>query len=299
VGALRTAGPAGPAAGLDSTQVELVVAAFARGARACGYATELWTLARMADVIEREAGVHYHPCSVWKVLRRLDWSSQRPARQAKERDELAIDAWKSEAWPLVKGGLRMRRMARFRGRSGRLPEPSRAQNVGAEGPPTSHQAKDARLSPALLDGELHRLSRGRFRRSLAVRRTTRLVQLREPHRGALKPEHGARRADYARLGQPSCSPLRGQGNARVHQRIALVDGSSTASLRPRPQPCRGSLVGPEGSDLANLCAADRAELERAARNGLQRITENQAILWGCLRHTGLELNRRDSTDKAQ
>jgi transposase len=68
---------------------------------------------------------------------------------------------------------------------------------------------------------------------------------------------------------------------------------------PDLNPVEGVWSALKGSDLANLCAADRAELERAARNGLQRITENQAILWGCLRHTGLELNRRDSTDKAQ
>jgi len=67
-----------------------------------GFSTELWTLPRVAAVIERLTGVHYHAGHVWYILRGLHWSLQRPARQARERDEAAIRRWIAERWPAVK-----------------------------------------------------------------------------------------------------------------------------------------------------------------------------------------------------
>jgi transposase len=51
---------------------------------------DLWTLRRVAEVIWRLAGVRYHPGHVWRILRGLGWSVQRPVRVAAERDEQAI-----------------------------------------------------------------------------------------------------------------------------------------------------------------------------------------------------------------
>src|SRR2546425_4273439 len=36
----------------------------------------------------------HHPGHVWRVLRALGWSLQRPGRQSRERDEAAIAGWK-------------------------------------------------------------------------------------------------------------------------------------------------------------------------------------------------------------
>jgi len=62
------------------------------GAAAHRFGTDLWTLPRVATVIERLTGIHYHPGHVWYVLRRLNWSVQRPARRARERWEAAAEA---------------------------------------------------------------------------------------------------------------------------------------------------------------------------------------------------------------
>ena len=63
-----------------------------RGAVAHGWRTELWTAARVADLIERHFKVSFHPEHVRKVLKRkLAWTSQKPQKRAKERDEVAID----------------------------------------------------------------------------------------------------------------------------------------------------------------------------------------------------------------
>ena len=72
------------------------------GAQRHGFPTDLWTLPRVATVIERLTGVPYHAGHVWYILRGLHWSLQRPARQARERDERAIRQWSAPRGPAVK-----------------------------------------------------------------------------------------------------------------------------------------------------------------------------------------------------
>ena len=52
--------------------------------------TALWTPPRVTKLIEEECGVRYHPSQVWRILRKLGWSCQRPVGRALERDEEAI-----------------------------------------------------------------------------------------------------------------------------------------------------------------------------------------------------------------
>lgn len=67
-----------------------------------GYGTELWTLARVAEVIAVAFGVEYDPSQVWRILRAMGWSCQKPERRARERDEEAIARWRREDWPRIK-----------------------------------------------------------------------------------------------------------------------------------------------------------------------------------------------------
>jgi transposase len=71
------------------------------GAVAAGFDNDLWTLARVAEVIERVTGVAHHPGHVWRILKRMRWSLQRPARKAVERDEAEIARWVAEEWPRI------------------------------------------------------------------------------------------------------------------------------------------------------------------------------------------------------
>jgi len=99
---LRAAGRAGRKPRLDRRQWVRIEAALLRGPTAHGFATNLWTLPRIAAVIARLTGVRYHPAHVWRLLQGLHWSLQRPARQARERDEAAIRQWRRQRWPQVK-----------------------------------------------------------------------------------------------------------------------------------------------------------------------------------------------------
>jgi len=77
---------------LTSEQLTELKGLLLKGARAHGFRTALWTAARAAELIERRFGVAFHPEHVRKLLRqRLRWTSQKPQRRARERDEAAID----------------------------------------------------------------------------------------------------------------------------------------------------------------------------------------------------------------
>lgn len=102
VTALRGAGRAGRKPKLTPAQLNRVDSALRRGAQAHGFGTDLWTLPRVAHVIGKLTGVQYHSGHVWRVLKSLNWSLQRPSKQAKERNEIAVRQWVAERWPAVK-----------------------------------------------------------------------------------------------------------------------------------------------------------------------------------------------------
>jgi len=100
--ALRKAGRAGRRPRLHPEDLRRIEKALKRGPEALGYETSLWTSWRVADLMERECGVKYHPTQAWRILRQLGWSCQRPVGRALERDEDKIRQWKQERWPEIK-----------------------------------------------------------------------------------------------------------------------------------------------------------------------------------------------------
>jgi transposase len=103
--ALKAAGRAGRLPRLSAAQLRRVERALRQGPRAHGFGTDLWTLDRVAAVIEAQTGVRYHPGHVWKLLRdKLGWTRQRPARRAVERDDDAVARWVAHDWPRIKRG---------------------------------------------------------------------------------------------------------------------------------------------------------------------------------------------------
>jgi len=83
----------GPSPRLDEKAWTRLGRLLDRGAVAAGFATERWTLERIAAVIKREFGVHYHSRYLERPLKAHGFSVQRPATRARERDELVIAVW--------------------------------------------------------------------------------------------------------------------------------------------------------------------------------------------------------------
>lgn len=99
---LRAKPHPGPRKKLPDRQRRQLLRLLAKGPRAHGYPTELWTFARVAEVIEQRFGVHYDPSQVYRILKKLGWSSQKPERRARERDPQAIERWRTQDWPRIK-----------------------------------------------------------------------------------------------------------------------------------------------------------------------------------------------------
>lgn len=100
--ALRVRSAPGRPPKLSARQRQALVRLLVQGAEAHGDRTELWTTARIAELIRRRFGVSYHRDHVGRLLHQLGWSHQKPERRAAERDEAAIARWKRVHWPAVK-----------------------------------------------------------------------------------------------------------------------------------------------------------------------------------------------------
>ncbi|NBE92576.1 transposase [Nonomuraea sp. KC401] len=100
--ALRSKGPVSREK-LSAAQWARLESELGRGPLAHGYGEDQrWTLSRVKTLIGRLFHIGYTIEGVGKLLRRHGWSVQVPARQAAERDEQAIAAWRPEVWPAVK-----------------------------------------------------------------------------------------------------------------------------------------------------------------------------------------------------
>jgi transposase len=99
---LKQAGRAGRKPKLNASQLRKIEQTLKRGPEELGYASGLWTASRVRELIEDQCGVRYHEAHVWRILRQLGWSCQRPTGRALERDEEAIRYWRRVRWPQLK-----------------------------------------------------------------------------------------------------------------------------------------------------------------------------------------------------
>lgn len=99
---LRSKGSAGRKPRLTLAQKEDLAQAILDGPEAAGYPTAVWTLPRLARLIQQRHGVRYHPGHVWHLLDRLGFSCQRPRRQAVERNAAEVRRWHRQRWPDLK-----------------------------------------------------------------------------------------------------------------------------------------------------------------------------------------------------
>lgn len=87
---------------LTAKQKAKLIKLLQRGPLAFGYHTELWTTARIADLIDDQFKVRYHRDHVGRLMHALGWSAQVPQRRARQRDEARIEQWRHGDWSRVK-----------------------------------------------------------------------------------------------------------------------------------------------------------------------------------------------------
>jgi transposase len=100
-GSLRSRRGGGPKPRLSDDQVAKLPAHLAKGAEHFGFRGDVWTHPRVAQLIKRELGVSYHPSHVGRILKQIGWSRQKPITRASQRNEAAIERWRTEKWDEV------------------------------------------------------------------------------------------------------------------------------------------------------------------------------------------------------
>jgi transposase len=150
---------------LTAAQKRLIPEFLWHGAEAYGFRGEVWTCARVAQVIEEEFGVRYHKDHVGRLLQQLHWTPQVPIRRAIQRDEEAIRRWRTAVWPdLQRRARRERRLLVFEDESGfyLLPGVVRTSAPEAQTPvPREKQTRDhlSVMGGMTLAGKIYTLAR--------------------------------------------------------------------------------------------------------------------------------------------
>ncbi len=60
-----------------------------------GFETDLWTLPKLTKVLKKVSGFSCSEVWTWHIVRSLGFTPQKPQVKAKERDEQAIEQWKT------------------------------------------------------------------------------------------------------------------------------------------------------------------------------------------------------------
>jgi transposase len=101
--ALASRGPSGQRCKLSPRCQEKLTGYLEEGPGAHGWdQDQVWTGARVATLIGRKFHVSYSVSAATRLMRRLGFTPQVPARRAAERDEQAVAAWKEATWAQVK-----------------------------------------------------------------------------------------------------------------------------------------------------------------------------------------------------
>jgi transposase len=99
---LNTKPATGPKPGLSDYHLRKLERLLLQGAKKHGWPNQLWTASRVARLIRERFGISYHPEHVRKILKqRLGWTSQKPKRKARERDDKEVERWLGDELPRI------------------------------------------------------------------------------------------------------------------------------------------------------------------------------------------------------
>lgn len=282
VHALRHRPSPGAPPRLNAEQRAQIPALLAQGAEAYGFAGDVWTTRRVAAVLERTFGVRYHPAHVSRLLRRLDWSPQKPVVRATQRDEAAIRAWLDQRWPLLQ------RKATAQGRtivwvdeSGFYLLPGVVRTYAPRGQTPCLRVRLTRDHLAVISGLT---LQGRL-----------LVQVRE------QAFDGAAVVGFLRhlLRHIDGKLLVLWDGAPIHRNRAVkafLAAGAAARLQleqlpgyaPEVNPAEGLWHYLKHVELRNVCCFHLRHLRGTLQRAIARLRHKHSVLRGCLAHSGLQ-----------
>ena len=87
---------------LSEMQKQQLIPLLHAGPLAAGFKTDLWTCARVAQLVRKRFRVKYHPDHLGRILHYLGFSPQKPRQVAREQDPDAVARWRKHDWPRIK-----------------------------------------------------------------------------------------------------------------------------------------------------------------------------------------------------
>ena len=94
--------PTGPACRLTQEQISQLVEELNKGAEQHGFPGQIWTRPRVNEVIKRLFGVSYDPSQVGRLLKKAEWSRQKPQPKARQQNPQRVQQWQQERLPELK-----------------------------------------------------------------------------------------------------------------------------------------------------------------------------------------------------
>ncbi|WP_425586381.1 IS630 family transposase [Streptomyces sannanensis] len=294
--ALRSKGPSGYDCRLGPHLQAKLAAWLEEGPAAHGWTDDqVWTAARVRTLIGRKFHISYSVSGVTRLLHRMGYSVQMPARPATERDEDAVTAWREATWQEVKA---------FRAATGAFI--CLEDEAGVTGRPPKGRTWGRRgITPTV---RVSGRSRGRlsvagllcFRPGLPARLCYRLRR------------HTGRKGERRSLSETDCIRLPDGAHQLLKAPLIVVwDRLSTHTSKtmqalvaerewltvillpgyaPDLNPVEGLWAHIKRS-LANLAARTLSELETLLRRRLKALQYRHTILDGFLAGTGLARDR--------
>ncbi len=243
-----------------------------------GFATELWTCRRLAQLIEQEWNVSFHPDYLGVWLRQRGFSPQKPRRRARERSDRAVAHWLAVDWPRIKRKARRRHASLwFLDESGLLMAPLLRRSWSPRGKPPVSEAKAGHREKVSVAAALW-LTPARDRLGLAFQTLVNAYYNNEAV------------ADFV---EAAITGLRGpvivlwdRGNMHRGPPLRELVGALAGRLEFEPMPAHAPELMPveqlwtwlKYSRLCNLAPASAAELDYLALRELEAIRYDQERL---------------------
>jgi transposase len=86
---------------LSPDEAKLLVKLLRKTADEYGFDSPLWDCKKIKIFIEEKFGKSLHFSNVWRMLKRLGLSSQKPCRKANEQDDKVVKEWIKNVWPSI------------------------------------------------------------------------------------------------------------------------------------------------------------------------------------------------------
>ena len=91
---------------LTQNEIKKLLKLLEKTADEYGFETPLWDCKKIQQLIFEKFNKKIHNSNIWRFLKRMKLSFQKPQRESVEKDEYEVEAWLREVWPKIKAHVR-------------------------------------------------------------------------------------------------------------------------------------------------------------------------------------------------